>query len=132
MDPVLLKAELEASKRLEGALLEEEALLLQISRVQWLKLGDGNKKCFLNQTKSNWGKKILVVENDQGNVVFGHKEVAFVVVDFFANSLGCPPVAMNINLDSLNCSSLTLTQVSSIISEVTPTLVWDTEENEEK
>ncbi|KAL8099763.1 hypothetical protein AgCh_032133 [Apium graveolens] len=127
LDPLLLKAELEASKRFEGALLEEEASLLQKSRVKWLNLGDGNKKFFFNQTKANWNKnKILAVENDQGNIVFGHKEVASIAVDFFANSLGCSPVATNINLDSLNCSSLTPTHALSLISEVTPTLVWDT------
>ncbi|KAL8117310.1 hypothetical protein AgCh_015279 [Apium graveolens] len=105
LDPVILKAELEASKRLEGALLEEEALLLQKSRVQWLKLGDGSNKFVFNQTKANLNKnKILAVENDKGNVIFGHKEVASVAVDFFANSLGCSPVATNINSDPLNCS----------------------------
>ena len=45
----LLNQEQNAIKNLNTCLLEEEALLLQKSRVQWLSLGDGNTKFFFNQ-----------------------------------------------------------------------------------
>lgn len=59
-------------KNLEKFLLEEEALLLQKSRVKWLQCGDGNNSFFYNQTKANWNRnKIMAIENEEGNIVFG-------------------------------------------------------------
>lgn len=62
LDHQLLLNEREASKLLEGAILEEEALLLQKSRTKWLDLGEGNNSFFFSQTKSNWNtNKIMAL-----------------------------------------------------------------------
>lgn len=45
----LIQLESQASRNLETALLEEEKLLLQKSRVKWLNVGDGNNRYFFNK-----------------------------------------------------------------------------------
>lgn len=47
----LLQQESEANTQLENALYQEEAFLLQKSRVKWLSIGDGNNSFFLTKPR---------------------------------------------------------------------------------
>lgn len=73
------------------ALLHEENLLKQKSRVLWLKEGDRNSSFLHNQIKSRWNhNKILSIENEEGKLKQGHNEVQEVAVNYFADLLGKP------------------------------------------
>ncbi|XP_074337173.1 uncharacterized protein LOC141674345 [Apium graveolens] len=89
LNSVLCKSESEATKNLDKCIQEEENLLQQKARVDWLRLGDNNSKFFFNQIKGRWNRnKILSIENNNGEIVFGRQAVTNVAVEFFSNSLG--------------------------------------------
>ncbi|XP_074337166.1 uncharacterized protein LOC141674337 [Apium graveolens] len=105
LNSVLCKSESEAAKNLDKCIQEEENLLQQKARVDWLHLGDNNYKFFFNQTKGRWNRnKILSIENNNGEIVFGRQAVTNVAVEFFSNSLGSPPPLQEIDLRSLQCA----------------------------
>lgn len=113
-----------AAQTLDKLLLEEEALLLQKSRVKWLELGDGNSSFFFNKTKANWNSnKILAIENADGEVVFGHNDVASVVVDYFKNSIGTSSSVQWSDFEDLECNVLTEDQASLLEQPVNPSLI---------
>ncbi|XP_074347168.1 uncharacterized protein LOC141685998 [Apium graveolens] len=115
LDDQLLIKEWEAVKLLEDALSTEESLLHQNSRSQWLELGDGNNSYFFNQTKANWNtNKILALQNADGTVVFGHKNVSQVAVDFFSNSLGYRSPVTHNDFEHLECNVITKAQAASL------------------
>lgn len=87
----LLKDEEIAIKHLEKCILEEEAMLLQKSRMNCLCHGDGNSRFFFNQIKSNWNRnKILALTNDSGELHYGFQNVSKIAVDYFRETLGTP------------------------------------------
>ncbi|KAL8098626.1 hypothetical protein AgCh_031406 [Apium graveolens] len=121
------RAERKAIKDLEKIILEEEELLHKKSRVAWLHVGDNNSKFFFSQIKARWNrKKLLAIENTDGNVVFGHKVVAEVAVDLLTNYIGAPPTDQAICLEDINCNEITPNQASILTMEVTPDLIWKT------
>ncbi|XP_074328115.1 uncharacterized protein LOC141666028 [Apium graveolens] len=70
--------------KLNLALLQEENLLLQKSRVKWLKEGDGNNSFFHQQCKANWNhNKVLSIQNEEGVLVHGQQQCAEVAVSYF-------------------------------------------------
>ena len=74
---------------LRKALLDEEVLLKQKSRVKWLKCGDSNNGFFFKSCRSRWNhNKILQIADDNGGTVSGHQEVARVAVSYYQNLLG--------------------------------------------
>lgn len=88
-DPSLILEEKEASKKLKGALLEEKIVVRKKLRVKWLELGDGNTRLFFNQVKENCNyNKILDLENNNGDIVFGQAFVFTMILNFFKNSIG--------------------------------------------
>lgn len=116
-----------AIRHLEDCLKEEEALLLQKSRVNWLHLGDGNNKYFHSRTQAKWNvNKILAIQNDNNETVFGHKSCADISVQFFENTLGASSSITPCDLDGLNLNMLTEQQVSSLTFPVTNELIFDT------
>ena len=73
----------------QNALLEEETLLKQKSRVNWLKCGDSNSKFFFNACKGRWNSnKILSLLDGNGNSVSSHKDIAAVAVNYYSDMLG--------------------------------------------
>ncbi|XP_074336316.1 uncharacterized protein LOC141673464 [Apium graveolens] len=70
--------------KLNLALLQEENMLLQKSRVKWLKEGDGNNSFFHQKCKANWNhNKVLSIQNEEGVLVHGQQQYAEVAVSYF-------------------------------------------------
>ncbi|KAL8107498.1 hypothetical protein AgCh_024056 [Apium graveolens] len=109
MDPlnsVLCKSESEATKNLDKCIQEEENLL---------------------QQKGRWNRnKILSIENNNGEIVFGHQAVTNVAIEFFSNSLGSPPPLQEIDLRSLQCAQVTDNQASLLLMGITPEIILST------
>ena len=94
---------------LQRALSAEEIFLKQKSRVQWLDLGDGNNSFFHRACKNRWNvNKILMLDDDFGNVLTSHEEIATAATDYFKELLGtsidCKPFDWNITLPQLSSS----------------------------
>lgn len=74
---------------LNKALLEEEVLLKQKSRVTWLEKGDNNNRFFFNSCKGRWNSnKILMLESDLGEQLTSHKDIANVAISYFKSMVG--------------------------------------------
>ena len=74
---------------LHNALIAEEKFLKQKSRVNWLKLGDGNNAFFHRSCKSRWNvNKIVMMEDSSGNVCTSHKDIADIAINYFSGILG--------------------------------------------
>ncbi|KAL8109505.1 hypothetical protein AgCh_025564 [Apium graveolens] len=127
LNSVLCKSESEATKNLDKCIQEEENLLQQKARVDWLRLGDNNSKFFFNQIKGRWNRnKILSIENNNGEIVFGRQAVTNVAVEFFSNSLGSPPPLQEIDLRSLQCAQVTDNQASLLLMGITLEIILST------
>ncbi|XP_074336862.1 uncharacterized protein LOC141674037 [Apium graveolens] len=121
-DPDLLALESELINKLNMALAEEESLFLQKSGVKWMGLGDGNNSFFHQQCKANWNhNKILALENDSGNLVYGQLPCADIAVSNFKNLLGSEILHPHIDLDSVYCKFLTELQgINSTLISIIP------------
>ncbi|XP_071694872.1 uncharacterized protein [Rutidosis leptorrhynchoides] len=84
----LRKKESTILKKYNEAIYEEECFLKQKSKVEWLRVGDGNSRYFHNVVKGRMHRgKIHAIENSEGNIVEG--QAAFdVITDHFRNFLG--------------------------------------------
>ena len=123
----LLLLEVSAVSNLNKALENEENFLLQKSRIQWLKQGDGNNSFFFNQTKANWNRnKILTIKNSNGDFVQGHEEISQVAVDYFKNSLGTAQNSRIIDLSHISVNKVSSTQSRFLLSPVTNELIFST------
>lgn len=123
----LLQKQSEVSKQLESAILEEEALLLQKSRVKWLNVGDINSSFFFNQIRANWNNnKLLAIEDSSGDLVLGHKQVSKVAMDFFSSSLGTAQDMSYFYFNSFSCATLSPTQASILEGPVSNGLILAT------
>lgn len=81
---------------LNSALSQEEVLLKQKSRVNWLKNGDGNNRYFFNACKGRWNRnKILTLEDADGINHTTHKGIAKIAVDHFKNQMGSAKIVEN-------------------------------------
>lgn len=121
-DISLVKNEHEASKILDLALVEQAKLLLQKSRVKWLKQGDGNNSFFFNKVKANWNQnKVLDIENKEG---VGQASMSQVAVEYFQNSIGRPSNLEECDLHSKGCKTIIDHQGSLMEAIVTPELVY--------
>ncbi|XP_074377805.1 uncharacterized protein LOC141719332 [Apium graveolens] len=79
------------------ALLQEEKLRMQKSRVRWLDKGDGNNRFFFNQCKETWNySKVQSIQDSQGNLVRGQRQCAGVVVEYFKRFLGTETISGSI------------------------------------
>ena len=126
-DPIILQHEQTAIRLLEQALLEEESLLLQKSRVKWLSAGDNNTSFFFNQVKANWNcNKIMSIQDSSGTMVSGHKSVSQVAVDYFTSTLGTCQTVSPCNLQHLNCPILSEAQQASLLAPITDDLILNT------
>lgn len=110
---------------LSNAILLEEKMLRQKSRVTWLKEGDGNSAFFFNQTKLNWNtNKILSIKDNSGTILHSHLNVANVAVQHFKNQLGT-----EFNLDmpqDLRLPIVTSAMGDILTAPVTEDLIWQT------
>lgn len=126
-DTGIRNSETDAKKKLGESLIQEESLLHQKSRVKWLSLGDRNNGFFFNQVRANWShSKILAIENAQGNIVFGHSQVADVAVDFFKNSIGTHSTTLNYDLSTLNIPQISHIQASHLEDRITNETIYAT------
>lgn len=125
--PNLLIEERLAAKILETALLEEEAFLLQKSRVKWLQSGNGNNNFFFNQVKANWNhNKILALENCEGQIEFGQANVAKIAVNYFSNTLGTAVESAHYDLHNIQLQTITAAHSNFLLEPVTPDLIYKT------
>ena len=123
----LLVKEAEAVSTLNKALDNEEKFLMQKSRVQWLKLGDGNNSYFYNQIKANWNRnKILSIKNSEGDLVQGHENISQVAVDYFQKSLGVAQTSSNIDLSEIQVTKVSPSQARFLLSPITNELIFST------
>lgn len=108
------------------ALHEEEVLLKQKSRIQWLKNGDGNNKFFFNSCKARWNvNKILSIEDDNGNIKTTHTQIASVATEYYKKFLGSTRTVQPIPEDiSLPC--LTSVHIATLTKAVTPAEIFNT------
>lgn len=117
--------------KLNQALLQEESLLLQKSRVKWLSKGDGNNKFFHNQCKSNWNQnKVLALVNQSGTMLHGQRDCAKIAVDYFTDVLGSPNHTSLLEnddiLEGINCPNITQTQAAMLEAPVTRDIIYST------
>lgn len=74
---------------LRKCLQDEEVLLKQKSRIHWLHHGDKNNRFFFNSCQDRWNSnKILMLEDDTGQLLSTHKDISDAVVHFYKNMLG--------------------------------------------
>ena len=132
MNSDLLLAEKTAAQNLEKALLLEEQLLLQKSRTKWLSLGDGNNSFFFKQVKANWNyNKILAIQNEGGDLVFGQPAVASVAERYFKDSLGTSYSNISYDLmhqkiDNMQCNFIPDHKLSALTEFVSPEIIFKT------
>lgn len=93
--------------KLQSALSAEEVFLRQKSRIQWLDLGDGNNSFFHRACKNRWNtNKILMLEDNLGNIQTSHRDIAATATNFFEDLLGTSkhvePFDWNIDLPCLS------------------------------
>ncbi|XP_074351412.1 uncharacterized protein LOC141690518 [Apium graveolens] len=126
-DSSLLSEEKNLINILNLALAEEESLYLQKSRVRWMGLGDGNNSFFHQQCKAHWNRnKILVLENDSGNMVHGQYLCANVAVQYFQTLLGSEVTHSPIDLDAVDSQVLTDSQATTLSAAVSDVLIYNT------
>ncbi|KAL8089208.1 hypothetical protein AgCh_038843 [Apium graveolens] len=71
------------------AVQEEEILVKQKSRIDWLGKGDNNNKLFFNSCKARWNiNKLLALEDDSGCIHSSHDKVSNIAVNYYENLLG--------------------------------------------
>ncbi|KAL8147365.1 hypothetical protein AgCh_004900 [Apium graveolens] len=124
---VLLANEVVARKHLAECFHKETTLLIQKSRVKWLSLGDGNNNFFHNQVRANWNRdKILALENSEGALIFGHKSVSSVVVDYFASTIDQPSNVQPHDLFSFIMPSISEAQATLVEAPIMDELILKT------
>lgn len=95
--------------------------------MKWLHCGDGNNSYFFNRTKANWNvNKILAIEDEDGVMVSGHKNVSKVAVDFFSTTLGTHSDLEPCDFDSFDCDKITTAQALALEAPVTDDLILAT------
>lgn len=127
LSPSLLQQEKMSVLALQNAILYEDSLLLQKSRVNWLTVGDGNTKYFFNQTKANWNSnKIMGLEDVDGIFTFGKSNVDRIALNFFKDSLGSEPSTCTATFENLQLKLLSAGQCSVLTAPVTSDLIYKT------
>lgn len=103
------------SQDLWAALLSEEKLSKQKSRIQWLKDRDGNNGFFHSQT---WNQnKILSIENESGDLCFCQLEIQKIAMSHF--SLGSSSQAGKLDPASSIANTVTSQQGSLLKRDIT-------------
>ena len=97
------------SGTLRQAINVEETFLKQKSRVNWLNLGDANKKFFFKSCQGRWNSnKIISIADNEGNTLASHKDISTHAVDYFKSLLGrdrdVSPIDVNIELPMISPS----------------------------
>ncbi|XP_074342984.1 uncharacterized protein LOC141680747 [Apium graveolens] len=125
-DPTLLTLEKDLIIKLNMALVEEESLFLQKSRVKWMGLAVGNNSCFLKQckTKLNYNK-VLALE-DSGTMMQGQLPCANLAINYFKNMLGPEIGHSRIDLEPVDCKVLTEAHATFLCAQVTDAIILDT------
>ncbi|KAH0699374.1 hypothetical protein KY290_014199 [Solanum tuberosum] len=85
----ILQLEKEVKENLEKWLNIKESILKQKSRVQWLKLGDGNTTYFHASLKNRIARnKILSLTTTDGRMVNNNNDIEEEVIEFYKQLLG--------------------------------------------
>ncbi|XP_074352152.1 uncharacterized protein LOC141691301 [Apium graveolens] len=125
--PDLMHEEQTLVEKLNVAILQEEHLLLQKSRVKWMNIGDGNNSFFHQQCKANrMHNKVLSLEDDNGDLVYGQQEYANVVVSYYQGLLANVATQDSIDLNSINCNTVTNEQSIALVAPVNNSLILKT------
>lgn len=125
----MLATEADLIVKLNTALIEEESLLLQKSRVKWLAKGDGNNGFFYNQCKLNWNhNKVLAIFDNSGTLVHGQRQCATVAVDYYTDFLGAMETSNTdfSSMDDIVCPTITEAQANVLESTVSRELIYAT------
>ena len=124
--PLLLE-EAELCQQLNDALKNEEMLLKQKYRVNWIKVGDSNNKFFFKSCVNRWNtNKIVHLQDSRGEFVQGHANISKVAVDFFEEKFRGSSATLNldenITLPRLSDTQRILLQADFSTAEVLKTL----------
>lgn len=130
MPPVPSCAQFEEERKLRQnlttALHNEEVLLKQKSRINWLQNGDNNNKFFYNSCKGRWNtNRILSIEDDQGQTFNNHKDISRLTVGYFKDLLGSPTIVEDFP-DDIEVKSLSEDQQNYLITPFQPNDVLKT------
>lgn len=126
-DAHILAQEMEALTTLNKALIGDESLYLQKSRIKWMHKRDGNNSFFFSPTKSyQISNKVMAFFKNEGTVVHGQSMVAQVALEHFQYFLGTKDLRPIPYLASLNLQRLSHGQATSLDMPITKDLILDT------
>lgn len=94
----LLKLETNLSKQLDDILNQEELLLFQKSRSDWIQFGDRNTSFFHQKTMTRRRHNPIVwIKDDRGQWISNEDELKAHAIDFFANLYTADAISFNSN-----------------------------------
>lgn len=126
-DNSLLSIKKDLISELNVAISQEESLLLQKEWVKWMGLGDGNNSFFHQQCKLNWNhNKILVLEDENGDLTHGQASCANVVVHYFHDFLGPSCSSNPIDISMMEFKVVSEDQARLLEAPVTDIIIFDT------
>lgn len=84
----VLIEELRLMSLLNYAVVSQEILLKQKSRIKWLKCGDDNNRYFFNSCRGRSNQNKLVKLENEGRILVSHKDISEVAINYYKCLMG--------------------------------------------
>ncbi|XP_058764760.1 uncharacterized protein LOC131638231 [Vicia villosa] len=105
----------------------EEIFLLQKSKIEWLKLGDGNNQySFANLKEKNRQTSLHKLEDNNGRILTKFKDMENKIINFYGELIGtASPTLLHVDIEALRRGrQLPMEKHNCLIKPVTETKIW--------